>query len=54
VWIAGWRLTAALHQRYAKLPGCFPYPAGWHRLIGGLFIAFGVLILVTAAALADR
>ena len=54
MWIAGWRLTSALHQLYARLPGCFQYPAGWHRLIGGLFVAFGVVILVTGAALADR
>ena len=43
-WGAG--LQAALNKDYARLPGKFQYPDSWHRFIGALFIAFGLLVAV--------
>lgn len=47
-------LIALLNKLYARLPGRFQYPRWWHRLVGGLFVAIGLLIAIPGAILAGR
>jgi hypothetical protein len=44
----------ALNKTYARLPGRFQYPPWWHRLLGAMFAAFGLLIAVVGGILAGR
>jgi len=44
----------ALNKTYARLPGRFQYPLWWHRLLGGMFVVFGVLIASVGGVLAGR
>ncbi len=47
-------IIASLNKLYARLPGRFRYPVWWHRLLGGLFVAFGLLYTVAGIVLATR
>jgi hypothetical protein len=42
----GTRLQTGLNALYARPPGKFQYPAWWHRLIGWLFVAFGLTTVI--------
>lgn len=42
----GSRLTTELNKLYVRLPGRFQYPAWFHRLIGGIFLAFGLVFVL--------
>lgn len=53
-WIFGGHVTTALNVTYAKLPGHFQYPPNWHKLIGGMLIGFGLLIVVVGGVMAGR
>lgn len=53
-WIFGGHVTNALNVMYAKLPGHFQYPHNWHKLLGGMFIGFGLLIVVVGGLMAGR
>ena len=44
----------ALNRLYERLPGRFQYPAWWHRLLGGIFVGFGVLFAIAGVLLAGR
>ncbi len=36
-------VITALNRDYARLPFKFQYPSWWHRFMGGMFVAFGLL-----------
>jgi hypothetical protein len=45
-------MIRGLNQSYARYPGIlgrFRYPSWWHRLMGGMFMAWGVLVAVIGA-----
>lgn len=47
-------LILSLNNLYARLPGRFQYPVWWHRLVGGIIGAIGLLIVVLSILLAGR
>jgi hypothetical protein len=45
-------IVQGLNQSYARYPGIlgrFRYPPWWHRLTGGVFMAWGLLVAVIGA-----
>jgi hypothetical protein len=42
----GASISAALNRDYARLPFHFQYPSWWHRFIGLLFVALGLLVTI--------
>jgi hypothetical protein len=47
-------LIVSLNNLYARLPGRFQYPLWWHRVVGGIIGAIGLLIAVLGMLLAGR
>jgi hypothetical protein len=47
-------LIVSLNNLYARLPGRFQYPLWWHRFVGGIIGAIGLLIAVLGILLAGR
>jgi len=39
-------ITTALNRDYARLPLRFQYPPWWHRFMGALFVAIGLLVAI--------
>ncbi len=44
------RLTRAFNAFYAELPGKFRYPRWFIRLLGYIFTAFGLAVVIVSAA----
>jgi len=45
-------IIRGLNQSYARYPGFlgrFRYPSWWHRVTGGFFMAWGLLVVVVGA-----
>ncbi len=47
-------IVLSLNKLYARLPGRFQYPLWWHRLVGGMFVAAGLLFAVVGVVFATR
>ena len=49
----GGRLTAELNKLYIRLPGNFQYASWWHRLLGGIFFAFGLAVVLAGLLISN-